>query len=73
MRDLVHFQMIQSDEGPRADGARVPRLILHIVVLVFRPRGMARTHVIVQLKGTSELQAARGTWIGLREDLHLVE
>jgi len=46
VRDLVHPQVAQGDEGARADGARVPRLILDIV-LVFRTRGVTRTHVIV--------------------------
>lgn len=70
MRDLVHPQVIQGDEGPRADRARVTRLILD-TVLVFRTRGVTRSYVVIQLNDASELQPARGAGIG--KDLHLIE
>lgn len=72
MRDLVHLQVAQRDERPRADRARVPRLIVDIV-LVLGTRDVTRSHVIVELESASKLEAARGTRIGLGEDLHLIE
>lgn len=72
MGDLVHPQMVQSNEGPRADPARISRLSLDNV-FEFRTRGVTRSHVVVELKGASELKPARGARIGLGKDLHLIE
>lgn len=46
MRDLVHLQMAQGNEGPRADGAGVRRLILDTVLELYM-RDVTRSHVIV--------------------------
>jgi len=47
VRDLVHSQVAQGDKGARADAARVPHRLILDIVLVFRTRGVTRTHVIV--------------------------
>lgn len=71
MRDFVHLQMAQRNESPRANRARVPRLILDIVLELWT-RNVTRSHVIVELESASKLETAHGTRVGFGEDLYLI-